>query len=207
MASQLGKLLESNTIQPHNYGSGRVKKGQTLRIIDVEGKQAVDFVSFKADDPSEYCDMTYSCWHEETFRLTEGHRLITNHYKDIWTITEDDTRIHYCGGNFCSRDARIVAGIDDANGCRDTLEDGLEAMGYSKSVLHATSCFNIFMNVEFKEKGATWKIAESFSKPGDHIDLRAEMDLEWVVSVCAWPEGPCNGENPSPATFELYDAL
>lgn len=59
--STMGSLIESLTIQPHHFGTGFVKKGQTLRIVDVEGQQVADFISFKAGDPTEYCDCFYSC--------------------------------------------------------------------------------------------------------------------------------------------------
>ena len=60
------------------------------------------------------------------------------------------------------------------------------------------------MNFEYGVDGS-WKIHEPVSKPGEHIDLRAEMDLEWAVSVCAWPE-MVNGPTLTPLRFELYDS-
>jgi uncharacterized protein len=66
------------------------------------------------------------------------------------------------------------------------------------------SCFNVFMNVDYSPDG-TWVIKEPLTEPGDHIDFRAEMDLLWAVSVCAWPE-TVNGEQSTPLRFELYDA-
>lgn len=204
MASNLGALIESNTIEPHHFGVGRVKRGQTIRIVDIEGQQVADFVSFKADDPGEYCDVLYSCWKVESYRLTEGHELITNHCNPLWTITEDDVRVHYCGGGFCSRAARMSYGVDDQKGCRDTLQDAFESLGYAPRDLHESSCFNAFMHFEYGTDGS-WKLREPLSKPGDHIDLRAEMDLQWVVSVCAWPD-VINGPVPTPLRFELYEA-
>ncbi|HEY0315759.1 MAG TPA: urea carboxylase-associated family protein, partial [Sphingomonas sp.] len=40
-------------IAPGGYWSGRVPRGATLRLVDLEGCQAVDFLCYNADDPTE----------------------------------------------------------------------------------------------------------------------------------------------------------
>ena len=35
MGNTPGELLKSETIQPHHFGTGIVRKGETLRIVDV----------------------------------------------------------------------------------------------------------------------------------------------------------------------------
>jgi uncharacterized protein YcgI (DUF1989 family) len=58
------------------------------------------------------------------------------------------------------------------------------------------------MNVAYEPDGR-WEIYQPKSKAGDYIDLRAEMDLFWVSSVCFWPE-VVNGDKPTPLRFETY---
>ena len=203
MTSQPGTLIDTTTIQPHMGGSGTVKSGQTLRIVDVEGQQVADFVSIKLGDPTEYLDCVYTNWELGRFKWVEGDSIYTNHLNSMWTITNDKCGLHYTGGGFCSRDARIKYGKKDGNGCRDTIEDQYIKNGIDPNLLQSVSCFNVFMGVEYGQDGG-WKIHSPITQAGDHIDLRAEMDLMWMVSVCAWPE-VVNGERPSPLRFELYD--
>ena len=204
MASQLGLLLNSLTAQAHTHATGTLKKGQTLRIVDVEGKQVADFVSIKPGDPTEYLDCVYTNWLLSRWKWREGDTIFTNHMNPMWTITDDKLGNHYTGGGFCSRDARIRFVNDHQKGCRDVLEDAFADHGIEPHYLQSVSCFNVFMTVDYSLDGA-WVIKEPLTKAGDYIDLRAEMDLLWAVSVCFWP-AVVNGATPTPLRFETYDA-
>ena len=204
MPSQLGELIETQTIAAHQGGTGTAKKGQTLRIIDVEGQQVADFVTIKAGDPTEYLDCVYTSWDSGRYKWREGDAIMTNHLNPLWTITDDRTANHYTGGGFCSRDARRRYIDNEERGCRDVIGDEYVKNNLDPNLLQSVSCFNIFMTVNYTQDGE-WKIDLPVTKPGDYIDLRAEMDLMWMVSVCAWPE-VVNGAKPTPLRFELYDA-
>lgn len=203
MTQNLGRLLNSQTIQPHHYGFGMLKKGQTLRIVDVEGQQVADFVSLRLNEPTEYLDCVYTNWLLNRWRWHAGDTIYTNLMNPMLTITADTVDDHYTGGGFCSRVARRLFKIDDEKGCRDTLEDAFEANGIAKVHLQSVSCFNVFMNVGYDPDGS-WVLREPKSKAGDFIDLRAEMDLLWLVSVCYWPQ-IVNGSKPTPLRFESYE--
>ncbi len=56
---------------------------------------------------------------------------------------------------------------------------------------------NWFMNVPADADGAM-AIVDAVSKPGDHVDLRADMDVLAVISNCPQTRNPCNGFNPTP---------
>jgi uncharacterized protein YcgI (DUF1989 family) len=44
----------------------------------------------------------------------------------------------------------------------------------------------------------------SRSKPGDHVDLRAEMDVLAVISNCPQINNPVNDYNPTPVRAIVY---
>jgi uncharacterized protein YcgI (DUF1989 family) len=54
-----------------------------------------------------------------------------------------------------------------------------------------------FMRVVQNDDGS-YEILEPTSVAGDHIDLRAEMDLFVSISNCPQERNPCNGFNPTP---------
>jgi uncharacterized protein YcgI (DUF1989 family) len=198
-----GRLVHEEVVQPGTGTSGIVNKDQILRIVDVEGQQVADFCSFSAQEPADYCDIIYSTFAKSSWKLSTGDTLVTKRMQPLWTIVADTCGVHYCGGGFCCRDLRRWAGLDARDGCRDTLEAQLAKHGLSPVYLSPSSCFNVFMNMQYKEDGS-WPLREPESKPGDHIDLRAETDVLWAVSVCQWPE-VCNGDKPTPLKFEVYD--
>jgi len=56
---------------------------------------------------------------------------------------------------------------------------------------------NFFMNVPVGENGEMDR-GPSISKPGDHVDLRAENDVLAVISNCPQINNPVNDYNPTP---------
>jgi len=59
------------------------------------------------------------------------------------------------------------------------------------------SNINFFMNVPVEADGALG-IVDGISAPGLTVDVRAEMDVDVVVSNCPQINIPCNGFNPTP---------
>ncbi|HEY7249003.1 MAG TPA: DUF1989 domain-containing protein, partial [Methylomirabilota bacterium] len=47
------KSLQDLVVAPNENWSGVLTPGQTLRIVDLEGKQAVDFLCYNADEPAD----------------------------------------------------------------------------------------------------------------------------------------------------------
>src|SRR5262250_588552 len=47
------KVLQDVVVAPDDNWSGVLNPGQALRIVDLEGKQAVDFLCYNADDPAD----------------------------------------------------------------------------------------------------------------------------------------------------------
>lgn len=205
MTSTLGQMLHSEVVQPDGMTSGIVKKGQTIRVTDLDGQQVGDFCIWSAHDPkNEYLDDVYSNLVNKTWRLTAGHKLITNMCNTIATITEDKCGMHYSGGDFCSQPIKeYVLRTGAGRGCRERLETEAAKHGLEKSHVNPLCNFNLFMNVYYEPDG-TWEIRLPTSKPGDYIDLRAEMDFLWAVSVC--DDGYTSALPLSPLKFELYDA-
>jgi len=203
--STVGKLLEAHTYAPGAHASGHLKAGQVLRIIDLEGEQVAALVAFRDGTSKEYQDILYSNYVIGRWKWGKGDVIYTNEMNPIWTMVDDTVEVHY-GGGYCSRALRTKYGIDDQDGCRETLREGLEALGIEPDELRENSSFCIFMNAEYKPDG-TWTVTRPKSRAGDHVDLRAEMDLQWAASVCSQPpvRRPVNGDRPTPMRFEIYD--
>ena len=99
-------------------------------------------------------------------------------------------------------DRRIFLDPDDTTkGCRDCLEVTLLENGIETHHLQSTSCFNIFMNLEYNEDGS-WSTKPPVTEAGDYIELQAQMDVIWALSVCIWPF--VNSGDPSPLLIETY---
>ena len=49
-------------------------------------------------------------------------------------------------------------------------------------------------------------IVDGASKPGDFVELMAEMDVLCVISNCPQVNNPCNGFKPTPVHVLIWDA-
>lgn len=62
---------------------------------------------------------------------------------------------------------------------------------------------NFFMNVPVGSDGAL-AITEGLSRPGDYVDLRAEIDVLVALSNCPQIYNPCNGGRPTPIRVVVF---
>jgi uncharacterized protein len=87
-----------------------------------------------------------------------------------------------------------VFGVEGKTGCREHLTAALAPYGIGFA--QVTDPFNVFMNTAIDEAGRM-AIYTPLSTAGDHLELRAEMDLIVAVSACAADVNACNGDGPT----------
>jgi len=191
-----GKIVEDRTIPPGEPWGRVLKAGQVLRIIDLQGRQAVDFLCYNAADPSERYNAADTMKYAKTIFLTTGHGIYSDMGRRLFTILEDTCGRHDTIGGCCSAASNELRyGVKETPNCRQNFLRALEPFGLGKRDIVAN--LNWFMNVPVDADGAM-AIADGVSKPGDHVDLRAEMDVLAVISNCPQTRNPCNGFNPTP---------
>ncbi len=178
--------------------SGVVKKGQTLRIVDLEGNQAVDTMLYNAHDFSDRYSAVDTICGQGNIYLTKGTRLLTQNGYTLMTIVEDLCGRHDTLGGACSQESNMVRyDIDKRymHACRQTfLKHGL-AVGLEKRDLSHN--INFFMNVPVTPEGKL-SFEDGLSAPGKYLDLLAAMDTLVLISNCPQLNNPCNAYNPTP---------
>jgi urea carboxylase-associated protein 1 len=176
----------------------RVKAGQTLRIVDLEGNQAVDFLAYAAaDDAERYCAQATIATQGNIF-LREGAVLLSNEGRPMMTITGTSVAYHDTIGGACSCESNTLRyghHTKAQHACVDNFLDANVRVGRGKRDM--VSNINFFMNVPVEADGALG-IVDGISAPGLTVDVRAEMDVDVVVSNCPQVNNPCNGFNPTP---------
>lgn len=185
--------------------SGLVRKGQTIRIIDSEGQQAVDTLFYKASDFAE----RYSG--QDTLRVNGeayiglGTKIVSNEGNVMLTVTADSCGRHDTSAGACSCESNTVRFGHDTrylHACRDNFL--LEVTKHGMSKRDIVPNINFFMNVPIEPSGQM-TIVDGLSAPGDHVELRAEMDVLCVISNCPQVNNPCNGFNPTPIRVVISD--
>jgi urea carboxylase-associated protein 1 len=183
-----------------------VRKGQVLRIVDTEGQQAVDFLIYAYPDTAE----RYSA--QDTMRiglspyLSAGSRLISTEGRVLATIVADTCGGHDTSAGCCSCESNAVRfgeATKYLHACRENFLLELSRHGMSKRDI--VSNVNFFMNVPIDPSG-DFTVVDGISRPGNYVDLRAEMDVLCVISNCPQILNPCNAFDPTPIRTLIWDA-
>ena len=175
-----------------------VRAGQSLRIVDLEGNQAVDFLLYAAADDAERYSAQDTIAAQRNIFLRTGAVLLSNEGRAMMTITATSVDYHDTIGGACSCESNTLRyghHTKAQHACVDNFLDANVRAGRGKRDM--VSNINFFMNVPVEADGALG-IVDGISAPGLTVDLRAEMDVVVVVSNCPQINNPCNGFNPTP---------
>ena len=189
----------------------QMNSGQTLRIVDLEGNQAVDTLFFNAHDALERYSVTDTIRRQNRIYLTTGSRLFSNSGNAMLTIVADTCGRHDTLGGACAAESNTVRYALEKypmHSCRDNFLHALahdpqcEQLGMSKRDL--PSNINFFMNVPVTDEGDL-KFVDGISAPGKYVEMRAEMDVMVLISNCPQLNNPCNAYNPTPIRLLIWD--
>jgi uncharacterized protein len=191
-----GALLVDVVVPARAGWSGVIAAGDVLRVVDLHGRQAVDFLCYNARDPSERYNAADTMKIAGNVYLGAGSRLYSDLGHVLLTIVEDTCGRHDTIGGCCSVESnRVRYGIATGPSCRDNFLGELARHGLGKKDIVAN--VNLFMAVPVGADGAM-AIVDGHSKAGDHVDLRAEMDVLAVISNCPQMNNPAAGYAPTP---------
>jgi urea carboxylase-associated protein 1 len=198
-----GRVIDDRIIPARGDWSEIVRAGQVLRIVDLEGRQAVDFLCYSAADPSERYNAADTMKFAKTIFITTGHGLYSGLGRRLFSIVADTCGRHDTIGGCCSSESnRFRYGVEGEANCRDNFLKALGRFGLSRKDIVAN--VNWFMNVPVEADGSM-AIVDGLSKPGDYVDLRAEIDALAVISNCPQIYNPCNGGRPTPIRLVTYE--
>lgn len=180
-----------------------VRTGELLKIIDPTGEQVSDLISFAKDDPREWLSSGRTIDYANTIYLTTGHTLYSNRSHPMWTIVEDTVGRHDFLLTPCSPEtfSIIYKTTGHHPSCFENLVNALTPFGITPDAIPTT--LNVFMNVEVAPDGEL-RILPPKSRAGDHLLLRAEMDL--VVGVTACSAELSNNGSFKPIDVEVHAA-
>ena len=194
--------IEDTIVAARSPWSANIAEGDILRIIDLEGQQAVDFLCYNLSDPAEHYHAPNTIKIPGNIYLGKGSVLWSVRARKLMTLIEDT-----CGGHdtifgccsFALDEVRY--GKTNPECCHLNFERELARHGLGpESVVPNV---NLFMNVPVAPDGGV-AIVEGQSKARDYVDLRAEMDVLAVLSNCPEALNPATGASPTPIRVIIY---
>jgi uncharacterized protein len=187
---------------------GTVCRGQTFRIVDLEGNQAVDTLFFNAANSAERYSAVDTIRSQGRLYLTTGTQLLSNDGNVMFTITADTCGRHDTLGGACSAESNTVRYALEKrhmHSCRDNFLLALTRSGLGLTKRDLPSNINFFMNVPVTPAGEL-TFADGISAAGRYVEMRADMDVIVLISNCPQLNNPCNGYNPTPVRVMVWGA-
>ena len=133
-------------VPPGRPWSGIVRRGEILRIVDLDGEQGVDFLCYNAGRPEERYHAPNTLKAAGTLRLTTGHVLYSDEARALFTIIEDTCGYHDTIGGCCSAPSNaMLYGVTDCPGCRENFLAELDKYGLGRKDIVPN--INFFCNV------------------------------------------------------------
>ncbi len=198
-------IIYDFTIAARAPWSHVVKQGQTIRIIDLEGNQAVDCILYNAHDPAERYSSCETVVAQRNIFLNVGTTLYSNEGRAMMTITADTCGRHDTSGGACSCESNTLRYGHHTKHQHACVENFIYELGqHGLGKRDVVSNINWFMNVPVLDDGALG-IVDGISAPGKYLDLKAEMDTLVVISNCPQINNPCNGFNPTPVRVVIKE--
>jgi uncharacterized protein YcgI (DUF1989 family) len=187
-------------LEPQTGTAFKLARGESLRVIDLQGEQVADLVAFAAEDPAEWLSSGRSIDYANRIYLTTGDILYSNRSRPMLTIIADDVGRHDFLLTPCSPETFQIIYRDQNPhpSCFQNLAENLTKFGIAPDAIPTT--FNIFMNVEVDLRGEL-AILPPRSKAGDSITLRAETDL--IVGLTACSAEKSNNHKFKPIGYEI----
>lgn len=185
-----------------------LKAGQVLRIIDLEGNQAVDTLFFNAADLSDRYSAVDTIREQGSVYLEEGSRLLSQMGTHLLTIVHDTCGRHDTLGGACSAESNSVRYPQERrymHNCRDSFLKALSHSRYGLDKRDLANNINFFMNVPVSPEGKS-TFADGISEPGKYVELQAETDVVVLISNCPQLNNPCNAYNPTPIRLCIWEA-
>jgi len=203
-------------VPPRGANCIRIPAGQFLRIHSIDGPQVGDLNLFHGDNLSErfYSGKTRAL---HGTHITTGDRMWSSfpYLRPMATITHDTLawygadsfggRVHDVIGTRCDPyTGNLLSGTQYHHCCHSNLTRALAAetgLPLQEAEPYVHDVLNVFMCTGFTRDTGQYFMKASPVRPGDYLELFAEIDLLAVLSAC--PGGDCSTTHSSD-TAECY---
>lgn len=203
-------LVEEVVVPPREASTFTVPAGHLFRVVSIEGPQVGDLNLWNAHDLSErfFSGKTRQL---HATHVTTGDRLwstmpalrplatITSDTLDWYGWDADGGGVHDVIGTRCDPYTnRLLTGGEYHHCCHSNLTRALAAergLTLQEAEAHVHDVLNVFMCTGFTRDTHQYFMKASPVRPGDYLEMFAEIDLLGALSAC--PGGDCGSQHSS----------
>ncbi|MDF3936526.1 urea amidolyase associated protein UAAP1 [Pseudomonas citronellolis] len=200
----LRPTLYEETVPGGGHTSFVLKRGQLLRLTDLEGAGNASVLLFNAAEKSERLNLPDSLKAQHTAKLTAGHCLYSDMGRVLAAITADTCGWHDSFGGVLNAAETLEK---YGQGRYQELRNGFHRNGADNLLVEMGKwdmrlqdllmCLNLFSRVDVDADGC-FRFAEGNSKAGDYVELYAPMDTLVVLTALQHPMDPNPRYAPKP---------
>jgi uncharacterized protein len=209
-ALTLRPTLYEELVPGGGHTSFVLKRGQLLRISDIEGGANASLLLLNANEKSERLNLPDSLKCQHTAKLTAGHCLYSDMGRVLAAITADTCGWHDSFGGVLNAgevDEKYGSGNYQQlrNGFfRNGVDNLLVEMGkWNLGLADLLMCLNLFSKVTVDSDGC-FHFQPGNSKAGDYIELYAPMDTLVVLTALQHPMDPNPVYAPKPLQLSWH---
>jgi urea carboxylase-associated protein 2 len=183
-----------------------LRRGQRLRLIDVEGGASVAALFYNADETSERFNMPDTLKAQHIARITAGCVLYSDMGRVLCSVVEDSLGWHDTITGHGRGTGEISSSYQKLRNDfhRNTRDNFLIELGkYDLGKRDVVANVNFFVKVATELDGRLSWVAQH-SRPGAHVVLRAELNTLVVLSNTPHPLDPSPVYAPQPVALEIH---
>jgi urea carboxylase-associated protein 2 len=199
----VGAVISREEVPADWYMTVRLRRGEALRIIDISGTSSVSMIGWREEDVSERINCADTVKVQWSAAISKGRVILSDMGRVFVSLIEDTSGAHdtLVGG---STPASALAAFGVAS--RNTHENFLAAAAkIGLGLRDVPPCVTFFAPVSVDPNGRfLWNASRK--RPGDFVDLRAEMNVVMVLSNSAHPLNPARPSVSAPVTLIRHRA-
>ena len=186
----------------------KVKAGEYIQIIDVEGQQCSDFQAFLVEDLNNNVELCLDPTVTRSQMLASypapgtHDKFYNQNSIPLVEVIQDTVCRHDTFGLACNAKYYEDRGFPGHISCTDNFNSSLAEYGVKPR--RNWAAVNLFFNTAIEECHSLTSDV-SWSRPGDYVLLRAVDDLVCVSSACPDDTTSANGWNPTDIHVRIYD--
>ena len=202
-------IRDEFTVSRASAQAYRVKAGEYIQIIDVEGRQCSDFMAVRSDaldqGQEQFIDSTV------TRSMTGGaypgpglfDKFFDQNMKPLMRVVQDTVGRHDTFALACTARGYEERGFFGHINCSDNISDAYNPYGITPR--RAWPAINFFFNSWILPSDNRIQSDEAWSQPGDFVTMQAMTDLICVSTACPDDVDPINGWNPTDIHVRIYN--
>jgi hypothetical protein len=202
--------LYEETVPGGGHTSFILKRGQLLRLTDLEGGANVSLMLLNALEKSERLNLPDTLKGQHTAKLTAGHCLYSDMGRVLAAIMADTCGWHDSFGGVLNAD-EVMEKYGQGryqelrNGFfRNGTDNLLVEMGkWNLNLQDLLMVLNLFSRVDVTADGA-FAFHQGHSKAGDYIELYAPMDTLVILTALQHPLDPNPLYAPKPVQLSWH---